>query len=137
MRSDLHWWTCMIEGGLIVFAMLFCCTSCTVIHGNAQAGTYTLATVGGDVTGYAQTAEGVTAEKLDNSTSFREGNSTLRQAVWAGAAKSVANGLSKAWSGVAKSKEVTARAATAESAATERAAIAAEVEKTAILNSVE
>lgn len=131
-ETSTEWWSRMIVAGLLGLLVVHLFSSCTVIHGNAQAGTYTLATLGGDVTGYAQTADGVTAEKMDNSTSFREGNSTLRQAVWAGAAKSVANGISKAWSGVAKSKEVTARAVDANATTVKTTAIAAETEQARI-----
>jgi hypothetical protein len=116
----------------LILVCLFFGTSCTVIHGNASEGTYTYASLGGDASDYAQTATGVTASKLDNSTSFREGNSTLRQAVWAGALKSVASTASKAWSGVKKSEQVTARAVDANANATRQAAIAAKTEQARI-----
>jgi hypothetical protein len=120
---------------ILVFLILLCLffgTSCTVIHGNASEGTYTYASLGGDASDYAQTATGVTASKLDNSSSFREGNSTLRQAVWAGALKSVASTAGKAWSGVKKSEQVTARTVDTNATTVKTTAIAAETEQARI-----
>ena len=53
------------------------------MHGNASKGTYLLATVGGDVKDYAQTAGGVTVASMDNSSSFRSASDTVRKLVYA------------------------------------------------------
>lgn len=60
--------------------------SCTVINGNSQTGRYTYASIGGNVTGLEQTAEGVKAGGIDNEASFRELNKTIRGSILSGAA---------------------------------------------------
>lgn len=106
--------------------------ACTVVHGDRAKGTYTLATVGGDIAEMAQTSEGYTVATLDNSKSFKEASGAIKAYVWAGALKSVANTAGKAWTGVTKTKEATARTGLAEKGLTDRAGIAAEVEKAKI-----
>ena len=124
---------------LLCFLLLVsgCHTSCTVISGNASKGTYSLATVGGDLKDYAQTAQGATVASVDNSTSFRHASDTVRRMVYATIAGSVLKNGIAGWQSVTNTKtgaEVTKQAATEATkqttinaqAATEQARISAE-----------
>lgn len=110
------------------FLLLTLCipvVSCTVMHGNKQKGTYTYASVGGDTKGYAQTADGATAEAVTTSSAFQELNKTIRFGVGAAAFKSVASSALSTYSSVKN-------ASTAAGAAVDKAKIAADVEKASI-----
>jgi hypothetical protein len=122
------------NGALLLAGMLLFLPSCTVIHGDQTKGTYTMATLGGDLNEMSQTAQGYTVAKLDTSSSFRETSSALKNYVWAGAFKSVATTAGSAFKSVTKTKEATKTVGIQEKGLTERAGIAADVEKTKILN---
>lgn len=113
------------KGVMTAALLLTALPACTVIQGNRQTGAYLLATVGGDVKGIAQTPEGYTAESLENSKSFSE----LSRAY---ALKSVASTAGQTFRGVTKAKEATKGAGIAEKGLTDRAGIAAGVEKARI-----
>lgn len=119
----------------LLYLPLVLLASCTVIHGDRNKGTYTLATVGGDVTEMAQTAEGYTAASLDNSKSFKEVAAAAKAQIWAGALKSVASTAGSTYQGITKAKEGTARIGLRETGLTDRARIAGDVEKTRIASS--
>lgn len=137
MKDSTFWVNCIRElsvlftrwkGGMLLlcafgFATFSC--SCTVVHGDANKGTYTLATLGGDLTEMAQTPQGYTVSNMDNSKSFKEASSALKNYVWSGAFKSVASTAGKAWSGVEESKQVTARTDITQKGLTDRAGIEA------------
>jgi hypothetical protein len=113
-------------------ALLLALPSCTVVHGDANKGTYTLATVGGDLNDMAQTSQGYTVASMDNSKSFKEASGAIKAYVWAGALKSVAGTAGKAWTKTTSAKEVTKRTGIKETGLTERTQIAADVEKAQI-----
>jgi hypothetical protein len=119
---------------LLLFAVLAggLLPSCTVIHGDETRGTYTLASLGGDVSEMTQTSRGYAVARVDNSTSFRESASTLKNYIWAGALKSVANTAGSALKSVTKTKEATKVTGLQEAGLTDRAGIAAEVQKAEI-----
>ena len=118
----------------LAFLLVLPLASCTVIHGDATKGTYTFASLGGDAKGYAQTAAGVTAETLDNSTSFREGNKTLRQAIWASALEGTVNSIAGAVKSTTNAKTAAGLEATKSADAVKTAEIQAKTAETAILN---
>jgi hypothetical protein len=116
--------------GSALLALFF--SSCTVIHGNREKGSYLYASVGGDASELAQTSEGVTVAAVDNSKSFKELSGAAKSAIWAGALRSVANTAGTALTKVSKSKEATSRVGLTEKGLTDRAGIAADVEKARI-----
>lgn len=116
---------------------LLACTSCTVISGKGSSGSYTYATLGGDVSGYTQSASGITAEAVTTSASFREINKSARFGLGAAAVASVAKDLSSAWSTTSASKDTLGASQAANQAATNQARIAADLEKTRLLAPVE
>jgi len=104
--------------------------ACTVVQGDVTKGTYKLATVGGDLRGYAQSASGVTAETVDNSTSFREGNKTIRFGIGAAVASGIAKDLAGAFTNTRNAKTAAEVSKASGSEATKQAAIAADLKKT-------
>jgi len=107
-----------------IFALLILpLASCSVMHGDATKGTYLAVGMGTDFKGIAQTPGGYTAEEINNSTSFREANKSVRTVIWASAAKDIANSLSGAWQSTQNAKTA---------ADVSKAATAADVEKAAI-----
>jgi len=107
-----------------IFALLILpLASCSVMHGDATKGTYLAVGMGTNFRGIAQTPAGYTAEEIDNATSFREANKSVRTVIWASAAKDIANSLSGAWQSTQNAKTA---------ADVSKAATAAEVEKAAI-----
>ncbi len=111
-------------------------TSCVNVHGDASKGTYTMSALGTDLKGYAQTAQGVAADSIDNSTSFRSFSDTVRKMVYAqmaagtlknmaAAYKSIANTKTTAEVAKVKAVEVTKRTAISADAATQQAQIQA------------
>ena len=132
-----------VRAALTAILLTAFATSCTVVHGDQTKGTYTLATVGGDVKDYAQTAAGVTVASLDNSTSFRSASDTIRKMVYAQIAGGVLKNVSNSWRSVANTKtaadvskvkavEGTKQASIAADAATKQAEISAQTEQAAI-----
>ena len=103
--------------------------ACTVAHGDMTKGTYLYATVGGDAKGLAQTSSGITAESLENSTSFREINKTGRFAIGAAAASAIARDIAGSWKSVTNTKTAATVSNTAATEATKQAGIAADVTK--------
>ena len=81
---------------LLLALMPLLATSCTVMTGNKQTGTYTYASLGGNVQGYAQTSEGATAQAIDNAESFRKATNIAHSIIWAKAFGSVADSISGA-----------------------------------------
>jgi predicted secreted protein len=122
------------KNGALVLVALLILPACTVIHGDQSKGTYTLATLGGDVSEMAQTPGGYTVAKVDNGTAFRETSSALKNYIWAGALKSVANTAGNTFKSVTRTKEATKTVGLQERGLTDRTGIAAEVEQTKILN---
>ena len=106
--------------------------ACTSIQGNAQLGTYSYVSLGGNATNYAQTPGGVTAEAINNADSFREVSSTIRSAVYTSAAAAVAKNLSNNWAGVKNTETAATVSNAAGSEATSQAAIKAAAETEAI-----
>ena len=62
---------------LLCILLLGFLSSCTVVHGDATKGTYALATVGGDLKDYAQTANGITLVYKVKLDTIRLGDITL------------------------------------------------------------
>lgn len=116
---------------------LLACASCTVISGKGSSGSYTYATLGGDVSGYTQSASGITAESVTTSSSFRELNKSARFGLGAAAVASVAKDLSSAWSSSGASGDALSASQSANQAATAQAKIAADLEKARLLAPVE
>lgn len=75
----------------VLSAIALSLPSCTVISGNANTGRYAYASIGGNVTGLEQTANGVKAGGINNEAGFRELNKTARGSILAGAAVDLAN----------------------------------------------
>ena len=71
-------------------AIVLSLPSCTVINGNSMTGRYTYASIGGNVTGLEQTAEGIKAGGIDNEAGFRELNKTARGSILSNAAVDLA-----------------------------------------------
>jgi hypothetical protein len=67
----------------LLFLLIFCSSSCTVVRGDRNKGTYLLATVGGDVKQYAQTSEGAMAGEVNNSSSFQKAITAAQHYIWA------------------------------------------------------
>lgn len=89
---------------LIPIILAVATASCTVIHGDATKGTYTYASVGGDVEQYAQTPGGVTAGRIDNSKSFDRLNRTATNYLWANALENIVGSASNAWKSTQNAK---------------------------------
>ena len=92
---------------LLTTLTLLLATSCTVMNGNKQTGTYTYASLGGNIQGYAQTSEGATAQVIDNAESFRKATNIAHSIIWAKALGSIADSLSGAWKGANASDNAT------------------------------
>lgn len=122
------------SGALAIAGALLLLPSCTVIHGNQSAGTYTYASLGGDAREYAQTPGGVTAAGLDNSTSFRDASSTVRRVVYAQVAGSVVKAGLNAWKATDNAKTAAGLEKAKSADAVKTAEIQAKTEETAILN---
>lgn len=75
MRTGLHWWTCMLGGGAIVFALLFC-TSCTVAGGEG----WFYASAGADADGLKAGPNGLKADKLRQGETARELGDAMKTA---------------------------------------------------------
>jgi len=103
--------------------------ACTVIHGDATKGTYTFAGLGSDAKEYTQSASGVTAGSIDNSTSFRDVTKTVRWGLVAAATQGIASDLAGAYKSVTAAKEATKAAGIRSAADVEKAKIAADVTK--------
>lgn len=148
MKTNLHWWTCMIGGGLIVFALLFL-TSCTGskdfgVRLGTDADLLVETGAGGSVTLPPEGGGGITisgsarvAVKENQSTGLKTVADAGRTAFGYAKLAEAFGKLTGQAGSVLRSKEVTSRAATSGAEATKQAGIAAEVEKTAILNPVE
>lgn len=83
---------------ILAAAILFCLPACTVMQGNEQLGTYSYASLGGQIQGYAQTSRGATAQSIDNAESFRKATNIAHSIIWAKALGSITDSLSGAWS---------------------------------------
>lgn len=132
IRADLHWWTCMIGGGAIVFALLFC-TGCAGRVGWVKAdgsSGYAAMGIGHKEREVAQSAESFSAAETSTEQGFRD----LRIAAQTASVGGNLVKLGKTAGSVLRAKEVTSRAATSATEATRQAGIAADVQKTAILN---
>lgn len=70
--------------------------SCTVISGNKQTGTYTMASLGGNLDGYAQTSEGAAVQRIDNAESFRKATNIAHSIIWAKALGAITDSISGA-----------------------------------------
>lgn len=108
---------------------VFIASSCTVVHTDATKGTSTLASLGGDMADYAGTPNGATFTRMENSTSFREINKSIRFGLGVAAAADVARSGLEAWKANTSTKaaaDVTKHAATQ---TTKQAAIQADVTK--------
>lgn len=64
--------------------------------GNKQTGTYTYASLGGNIQGYAQTSEGAAAQVIDNAESFRKATNIAHSVIWAKAVGSITDSISGA-----------------------------------------
>lgn len=137
-----HWWVncyflpeerCHLSGVLryLLFATAIsaACPACTVMRGNANAGTYIYASIGGDAHGFAQTANSVTAESMTTSPSFQEINKTARLGIGVAGAVGITKDLSSSWRTVSNTKTAASVSNTAAAEATKQAGIAADVTK--------
>lgn len=117
---------------LLLSLCLLCLTSCTVISGDASTGKYSYASVGGNVTNYAQTSSGVTAAAIDNASGFRELNKSARFGIGAAAVVGIAKDLSASYTATTNAKTAAGVNKAAGAEATKQAGIAADVSKAKI-----
>jgi hypothetical protein len=131
----------LFPGLLWVALVILSCfmSSCTVVHGNREKGTYTYATMGGDTKGLAQTSEGVTAESVTTSESFKSASDAIRKVIYAQVAGSVikagvagyreiTNAKTAAGTAKVQATEATKQSAIQAQSTTEQARIASETE---------
>lgn len=107
-------------------------SSCTVISGNATTGQYSYASVGGNVSNYAQTSSGVTAANIDNADGFRELNKSARFGIGAAAVVGIAKDLSASYASTTNAKTAAGVSKASGVEATKQAGIAADVSKAKI-----
>lgn len=114
---------------LILIALLALCTfpSCTVVRGDQTKGTYTMASVGGNLEGYRQSATEVSAGKIDNATTATKVVSAYQILGVSKVAADVTKNLTNKTTSVLQSKEVTTRAANAGAVDVEKTKIGADL----------
>lgn len=114
--------------------LFFAFPACTVIHGDKEKGTYLYAALGGDAKQYAQTSEGVVAESVTNSESFRKATNIAHSIIWASALKSVANAAAGAVKSISNTKTAAGVTKAQSADAVKIEEIHAKTAETAILN---
>ena len=114
---------------LTLLCLLLWLPACTIVHTDANKGTSTLASLGGDMSDYAGTPNGATFTRMDNSSSFRELNKSIRFGLGVAAAANVAKSGLDAWKSTSNTKTAADVSKNAASQATKQAAIQAEVTK--------
>ena len=89
---------------LTLLCLLLWLPACTIVHTDANKGTSTLASLGGDMSDYAGTPNGATFTRMDNSSSFRELNKSIRFGLGVAAAANVAKSGLDAWKSTSNTK---------------------------------
>lgn len=114
---------------LLLLLLLLWLPACTIVHTDANKGTSTLASLGGDMSDYAGTPNGATFTRMENSGSFRELNKSIRFGLGVAAAANVAKSGLDAWKSTANTKTAADVSKHAATQGTKQAAIEADVTK--------